>query len=360
MHDPALVDSIYEAAFAPELWPGVLDRIAQIAQARGGLMFLGHGRVDKWTASASLAERMAFFAESGLLSVSQRQTRLFAARHSGFVTDHDLYSDEELETDPMYRDFLRPAGLGWARGMGITLPDGDRLSVSFERDYAKGPAPPEIVRKLDSLRPHIARSAFLALRQQLERARAVSDALAMLGLPAIVMDKAGKVLAANRLMDALPEHVRWRPADRFSLKDRGADGLLRQAVAAIDDRARTAVGSFVVRDADLRPASIAHILPLRGSARDLFAHSSAILVMAPVTMPEGPPVELIQSLFDLSAAEARIARGLAGGWTLETIAASGGVSKETARTQLRGVLEKTGCRRQAEVVALLNGPALRP
>jgi hypothetical protein len=41
--------------------------------------------------------------------------------------------------------------------------------------------------------------------------------------------------------------------------------------------------------------------------------------------------------------------------TVEDIASAGGVSLNTIRTQVRGVLEKTGCRRQAEVVALLGG-----
>lgn len=40
---------------------------------------------------------------------------------------------------------------------------------------------------------------------------------------------------------------------------------------------------------------------------------------------------------------------------MEKIASNGDVSLNTIRTQLRGVLEKTGCRRQAEVVALLGG-----
>ncbi len=34
-----------------------------------------------------------------------------------------------------------------------------------------------------------------------------------------------------------------------------------------------------------------------------------------------------------------------------------GVSLNTVRIQLRGVLEKTGCRRQAEAIALLGGIA---
>ena len=72
-------------------------------------------------------------------------------------------------------------------------------------------------------------------------------------------------------------------------------------------------------------------------------------------MPQAPPIELVQSLFDLTPAEARVARKLTAGETVEEIASCGSISLATVRTQVRRVLEKTGCRRQAEVVALLGG-----
>ncbi|CAN7752687.1 hypothetical protein LJR220_002406 [Bradyrhizobium sp. LjRoot220] len=52
-----------------------------------------------------------------------------------------------------------------------------------------------------------------------------------------------------------------------------------------------------------------------------------------------------------------MARGLAAGNALEEIAADGGVAMSTVRSQLRQVLEKTGCSRQAEVVSLLASHA---
>jgi DNA-binding NarL/FixJ family response regulator len=84
-----------------------------------------------------------------------------------------------------------------------------------------------------------------------------------------------------------------------------------------------------------------------------------VLVMMPIAFPEAPPVELVRSLFDLTPAEARVARGLTTGETVETIASSTGVSRNKVRTQAQGVLEKTGRSRQAEVVALLSGIAVR-
>jgi len=77
-------------------------------------------------------------------------------------------------------------------------------------------------------------------------------------------------------------------------------------------------------------------------------------------LPQAPPVELVQSLFDLTPAEARVARNLAAGKTVEDMANAGGLSPNTIRSQVRGVLEKTGCNRQVEVVALLSGLASPP
>jgi DNA-binding CsgD family transcriptional regulator len=100
---------------------------------------------------------------------------------------------------------------------------------------------------------------------------------------------------------------------------------------------------------------IAHVVPIRLSARDIFGRCAAVLVLTAVTAPQAPPVELVQSLFDLTPAEARVARDLASGKAVETIAADGGVSPNTIRTHVRGVLEKTGCTRQVDIVALLTG-----
>ena len=353
--DPQLIDHIYECSVAPELWPGVLDELAQIADARGGVLFVANTEVVNWTASAILREGMEIFAKSDLLTRGQRGARLCRARHAGFLTEYDVYTDEELSADPFYYELLWPAGLGWATATAIPLPTGDTLYLNLERDRDRGPVEFAIVRQLDALRPHLARSALLSARLQLQRARVASETLALIGLPALVLDDRGKILAANHLIEVLTDHIQWRAYDRVSLKDPIADTLFRQAVRTLAMEHVAPVRSFAVRGADANAAMVAHIIPIRGVVRDIFMRCAGVLVMTPVTLPQAPPVELVQSLFDLTPAEARVARRLTGGETVEDIASTGGVSLNTIRTQVRGVLEKTGCRRQAEVVALLGG-----
>ncbi|HAR59442.1 MAG TPA: hypothetical protein DCS18_04475, partial [Alcanivorax sp.] len=68
----------------------------------------------------------------------------------------------------------------------------------------------------------------------------------------------------------------------------------------------------------------------------------------------------IAELFDLTPAEARVARAIAEGGDLKTLAAGLSLSVDTLRGQLKSVFRKTGTRRQNELAArILRSPALR-
>jgi len=353
--DQGLIDQIYECSFFPEIWPAVLDRLAEVTEARGAEFVVLSPDKMRWRASASLVDSMKMMASGGWMARCERVVRMRTARRAGFMTDLDLYTEEEMAADPFYRDLLWNCGLGWGAGTLVALPTGETLILSVERDRGRGPVEPETVQVLDGLRPHLARSALMSARLRLEQARAVSETLGLIGLASLVFEERGKVLAANALIEAMPEHVQWRARDRISLKDADANKLFQAAVATMSMEETVSVRSFAVRDGAKNAALVAHVLPIRGNARDIFARCTGVLVLTQVTAPQAPHVELVQSLFDLTPAEARVARGIATGDTLDEIAAGSSVSRNTVRTHVRGVLQKTGCRRQAEVVALLGG-----
>src|SRR5262249_13240680 len=240
----------------------------------------------------------------------QLAARGLAAHHAGFLTDLDLFTHDELDQEPIYRDFWRPQGAGWVVGTVVPIPTGENVIFVLTRRTERGPVDPAFVQKLDELRPHLARSALLSARLQLERARIASGTLAALGLPALVLNEQGKILAANSLIEALNAYVQWRAFDRVSLQDKIAAKGLRYRIAG-NDLAGGAVRSFPVRDMGAEAMMVAHVIPIRLSARDIFVRCAAALVLTPVTMPQAPPVELVQSLFDLTPAEARVARNLA-------------------------------------------------
>jgi DNA-binding CsgD family transcriptional regulator len=62
----------------------------------------------------------------------------------------------------------------------------------------------------------------------------------------------------------------------------------------------------------------------------------------------------LKALFDLTAAEARLAQHLARGLSVEEAAQLLNIKMTTARTQLTAVFDKTDTRRQAKLVAILS------
>ena len=79
---------------------------------------------------------MQTFVAGDFYTRTARPSRAIASGHSGFVREYDIFTDDELASDPIYRDLLWPAGLGWAAAMAIRLPTGDELFLSV--DAVKG------------------------------------------------------------------------------------------------------------------------------------------------------------------------------------------------------------------------------
>jgi hypothetical protein len=302
--EPQIVDRIYECAFSPELWRGVLGELAQIAAARAGFLFVSNGSKHDWASSTDIGtEALKPLVESGWVAGSERFRRFLAKNHCGFYPDSDIYTAEEMQSDPFYQSVLYPRGLGSAVGTAVPLPTGDKFSISLERERRLGPVEAAVIQRLDERRPHLARSALLFARLQLERARAASETLAAIGLPSLVMNEHGHILAANHLIEQMAGHIVWLAHDHVALKDRRADKLLRAAVASSVTGA-AGTRSFPARHADAEETLVAHVIPIRLSARDILSRCAAALVLTPVTAPQTPPVELVQSLFDLAGRSA--------------------------------------------------------
>ena len=200
--DPDLVDRIYESSFVPELWPRVLHELGRIADGTGGTLFITKADVQYWAASPGSHNRAERWVNEGWFGRGQIFARFFAAQHAGFMTELDAFTPDELNREPIYRDFWRPQGVGWAVGTAIPIPTGEKISIIVPRWTERGPFERTFVQKLDELRPHLARSALMSARLQLERARIASETLAALGLPALVLE-----LHARSAISSLPHEA---------------------------------------------------------------------------------------------------------------------------------------------------------
>jgi DNA-binding CsgD family transcriptional regulator len=354
-----LVDRIYEAGLLPSLWPTVLGELGHSIGGNGGILFAVR---DGYVSAVTSAEHAGLISEFMHGEWSQRdQTlkRAYALNHPGFINDGDMFTEHEIETDYVYRNFFRKHGLGYRAGTIIPMPIGDSVAVVMPRHHEHGPVPREVVTFLDGMRPHLARSTLTANRLGFEKARAQAEALQALGIPGAVLRDRGRLYAANALFEALMPSLFEDRMHRLVVADETADALLADALEALPVGSWHAVRSIAVAATPMRVPMILHLIPVRGAAHDIFVQSTALLVVTPVDRAAVPTAEVLQGLFDLTPAEARVARGIGQAETLEALAEATGVNRETVRSQLKAVLSKTGVSRQQELVSLLAGKALR-
>ena len=354
-----LIDRIYEAGLIPSLWPALLDDLGAAVGGNGGFLF---GVRDGYVSAVNSIEYdrlMPVFLGQGWSERDPNLPRAIALNRAGFVTDHDLLSEQEIATNEVYCNFYRKHGIGYRAGTLIPMPSGDSIAIVLPRHQDRGPVPREVVDLLDGLRPHLARASLAANRLGFERALAQVDALQALGLPGAVLHGPGRVFAANAMFDALMPALFQDRAQRVAMADVAADALLAEALGTLRLAGSRAVKSIPVAATVGRMPMVLHVIPVRGAARDIFTQATALLVVTPVDRAVVPTAEVLQGLFDLTPAEARVARGIGQAETVDTLADATGVNRETVRSQLKAVLSKTGLSRQQELVSLLAGKAFR-
>jgi DNA-binding CsgD family transcriptional regulator len=324
------------------------------------LFFAAQPGTPQWISSARLEAFVSEWATSDWLLKGRdpRGTRLVPRKDARFLTDLDEFTPKELENEPYYQDFLRSHGLGWCVGTAIHSPSGDTLVFSIERRYDRGPVEMQRVTRLDRLRPHLARAALFSARQGLKRARATVQILSDIGLPAAVLARGGRMVAANTRLENMRPQLRFLAHDRLSFGDRHVRAMFDAALAELTSTAGATVKSLAVPAVDDNPAAVAHLLPVKRTAHDLFQRAEAVLIVTPLLMQEAPAADLLSGLFDLTPREARVARALTEGKSIADLSQSLGLSRETLRSQLKSVFAKTGTARQSELVSLLAGASL--
>jgi DNA-binding CsgD family transcriptional regulator len=366
-----LVGGIYDAANDPQLWPAFLERFAEAAHSASTFIFyydLANLEANIFSSVRTDSEWWRkysdYYAELDPWAAGGFRLGL----GSGAVaTGEMLCPNDTLRRSEFANDFLEPGGV-FHECCGVVFREPRGASViSCLRPRRLGPFGDEQTRLLQLLMPHLQRALQLHTRiAGLEsNADSASEALDRLPIALIVVDAAGKVLLLNRqaqdilaLNDGLSLGrnglVTPRPEQTNRLR-----GLIQGAIAAASGYGIDSGGAISIPRPSLsRPFQVL-VTPLRSrtSARWPGNAAAAIFVTDPESRIE-PPVKVFGRLFGLTPAEARLAGALMQGNSLTEAAEEFHLSRNTVRSQLRRILEKTGTARQGELIRLLwSSPA---
>lgn len=135
------------------------------------------------------------------------------------------------------------------------------------------------------------------------------------------------------------------------------DNKVKEAIKETSETGRTTTLLLTPLDCPLQRYSLMFICVDKGIQNSA---GNVLCLVAPLDRRRFATVRQLIALFGLSAGEARLARALCHGQSLEEYATEQGLKLSTVKTQLRSVFAKTVTERQASLIRLLSGiPVVR-
>jgi len=219
----------------------------------------------------------------------------------------------------------------------------------------------DVWRRLAVILPHIRRA--LQIGEDIARSRAetaaLADTLDGLGAGMFIVDGTTRIVhtnaAARRLLAA--EDVLCSRGGRLVACDPQANRSLRLALAGSDGPMDVMPGPLPLIASD-GTCRIGHVRPLKPAARSYGngPHEALAAVMVYKAGMEYPrPPDIIARFYNLTPTELRILLAIVEIGGAPEVAAKLGIAPSTVRTHVGRLFEKTGTKRQAELVRLVAG-----
>lgn len=353
-----LIISIYDAAGDPQLWPAFLEQFADAVGGAATLMFLYGVKGDDGNVAAAVR------LDSDYIQVDQSGMQGSHLVKAGNVATGQMLCPEQVPYHSEFcNDFLSPMEVFHEFGRFIRKEQSVASIISSLRSKLAGPFEEEEIRLLSILMPHLRRGfqfhqRMVALQR---RAESAVEALDRLTIGFLLVDGPGKILMLNHQAgmildqnDGLAIRSETLHASRAKEANR-LRGLIQQAMAAGSERGFESGMMTIPRPSERRAFEIlvtpqrTGVLPLGLSPR---RETVAIFLIDPENRPE-PDDQVLVRLFGLTQAEARLAGALIQGKSLKQAAEEFCLSRNTVRSQLQSIFDKTGTTRQAELVGFL-------
>jgi DNA-binding CsgD family transcriptional regulator len=360
------IEIAYGAIDEPRLWQDLLDSIVERTKLQQAFLLSSSPSTAHWSvfaASGTDAATLSGFSSSQLpldpaifndLYGSFPTRTWIAEAPSCFAPEPDPSSDS-----PSYLDQFQlqatVAVLCWNPNRCLVL-------LLHHANWAN---PPHGIESefLLALLPHLARAISLYWNQHQIRAE---NALLFSSwyaspLARIVTDSASRILLTNRLSDELLSAGAQKNAalsnesGRLRAKDPEIDKKLQLAISTASSTTSQDLEPFRW-DLPLSSPGGTHLLSVCSppiTVADLPTGNCACISVLDPYRQSAPGLGLLARMFSLTSAEADLCLHLAAGSSLDQAADALHVSINTVRTHLRRALNKTGSRRQSQLVALV-------
>ena len=359
------IDAVYDAAVSPALWPVALERLASLFH--GGFVDLftrSHDR-QHFNGLAHGLDRadyednfLGFWFKRNVWALKK------PVRVAGeVISTRRMVDPDELRRSEIYNDYLHPRGLHEGLRLSLWMGATDLQDISILRPWSSGPFGPAEEALGEVLLPHLQRATSVTrrLRQVDFRFDLRSEDSGASRFAVILFDKAGVPFWFNTAARSLLAEGRVIRITGLELQSLSASATraIRHAVALATGAAGSLrQGTNVPLPGPLASgASNLVVLPMSNPGDWTLSRPPAAVAFLRVSAASLLSQRVLRDVFSLTKSEAEVALALVGGCSLRAIAETSGRSFHTVRSHLARLMEKTGARKQIDLVRLLNDVA---
>jgi DNA-binding CsgD family transcriptional regulator len=363
----AVVGDIYDAALDAALWPSALGNVSRFvggpasalyskdATAKSGIIYYDDGGIDPHYRQLYWDYYVKFDPSS---------TAQFFSEIGELMATADFMPYHEFTATRFYQEWARPQGLVDSLNTALDKSATSVAVFGVFRHERDGRVDDEMRRRMRLISPHVRRAVLIGRIIDLKTAEAATLADTLDGLAAamFLVDADAHIVHANasgHAMLAAGDALRVS-GNRLAAGDAEVDQALRNVFAASGggDAAVGVKGIAVPLAARGGERYVAHVLPLTSGARRqagrsyraaaaLFVHKAALVTPA--------PPEVIARTYKLTPTELRVLLAVVQVGGAPEVAEALGIGETTVRFHLKRLFEKTGARRQADLVKLVAG-----
>jgi DNA-binding CsgD family transcriptional regulator/PAS domain-containing protein len=359
-----MLGTLYAAPMRPELWGTFLGELSTISGVTKAALIshdvprsnhrmlatLGDSVVESVTAY----ERGYFQFDEWTMRFPRQGLR------KRVVLGEELWPEESLVKSTFYNDFLKPFDTCQMACIAAVGAPGDFDALSVYRGPNEVAFSRELLTLLQMLQPHL--QTALALRRRLfELDSHISDletALDLMASGLVLLDAKGECILVNKTAKKILDQRSGLFYERSALyiRDVAEMATLREAISSAispDHACHRRHQAFLISRGNKKALHIL-IAPIPSETVSASGNAAAVVLISDPEDKTAVPAEIFSLLFGLTPAEARLASALLAGKSLSEAAELYSVCQETVRTQIKSVFQKTGTRRQGELIRLLS------
>lgn len=359
-----IVESLYDAALTPELWPATLQDLSS-AFGAAAVSIVPLDDPLAVVVSDDLAGVRDEYVRDEWWQVDSMMPMLrqMASREYAYASLH--YPSSERTADPFYQEFRRPNGLGNAISILGRFTSGEVVATSFHLQNGRENLDQFDEAVLASITRHCVKAMELTVlaSRSFSTSNAVSELAEICDDAIAVIDSRMKITIASRPLEQLLGDGLFiaggklratRPAEQA-----GIDAMLRDAMAnqSVRQSRSTDLVAISRRSSDTPLLLRAYTLPERiddyDDLRTRWRARALVMVIDPARPSLQNPEDALKAL-GLTPGEARIAAFIGQGRSPREASEKFAVTEGTARVVLKRIFAKLHLSRQPELVRLVS------